>query len=429
MGRKLTLALDLGSYELKSIVFEFVEYENSIRVLGAKKEKTLGIEDGKVRNPALLKQQIERVIGSLMEEIDEYVDEVYLAIPPVYTIQNTFIDRMIVADTGGSAIISSAQVSEFTGKLLEKIKSKQVNGKDYSLIDFIINEYAISPSPQSKFEIVDNPVGMNAYMLSIQIFFVLAKSYVISTLQTLFDGLEVVLEKITVPIVPGGLKAVPYTARKNGALYIDFGGSFTDFAIFKDDAIVYTNFLPLGGNSITSDIVKAFRKSLDDKNFETAEKLKRKYGDLIIEAEDSQKNVFFEPDLLSDVFLTLEQLKLVMKERVKEVFAMIRDDIGQKESLFSGTKGYSQVVIAGGSAKFKGIEEVAKEVFNVPVVVATPFIDSGVDLEEIDSPEFVPVYGLAEYFAADLRKPELSSGIFNRVMGKLKTIFNRKRRG
>ncbi len=428
MGRKLTLALDLGSYELKGIVFEIVEYKNTIHVLAAKKEKTLGVEEGRIKNPNLLKKQVGKVLDSLIEEVGDYVDEVYLNIPPVNTLQNNIVKQMIVADSTGSAIIDNSHVSELTEKLIDEIKRKSEN-KELTLIDFMINEYNISPSPKSKYEIVDNPIGMDAYALGMDMFFILAKSYVISTLQTIFEGLEVVLDKITVPYVPGGLKAVPYTARKNGALYIDFGATFTDAVVFKNNSIVHSYSLPLGGDAVTSDIVRAFGKNLDDRNFALAEKMKKKYSNLIIEAEDSQKNIFFEPDLLSDLFLTLEQVKLVMRERVKEIFSLIKEEIEQNQALTARGVTFSQVVLSGGSSKFEGIDEVAREVFNLPVVVATPFIDSGVDFEEIDSPEFVPVYGLAEYFAADIRKPELNSGIFNKMMGKLKTIFNRKKRG
>ena len=428
MGRKLTLALDMGSYELKGIIFEIVEYKNSIHILAAKKEKTLGIEDGRIKNPNLLKEQVNKVISALTDEVRDYIDEVYLSIPPVNTFQNNIVKQMIVADSSGSAIIDNTHVSELTEKLIEEIKRKSEN-QQLTLIDFMINEYNTSPSSKSRYEIVDNPIGMDAYALGMDMFFVLAQSYVVSTLQGIFDELEVVTEKMTVPYVPGSLKAVPYTARKNGALYIDFGASFTDAVVFKNNGIVHTYSLPLGGETVTSDLVRAFGKNLDDKNFGLAEKMKKKYSNLIIEAEDSQKNIFFEPDLLSDLFLNLEQVKLVMRERVKEIFSLIKEELEKNQALMARGVTYSQVILSGGSAKFEGIEDVAKEVFHLPVVVATPFIDSGVDFEEIDSPEFVPVYGLAEYFAGDIRKPELNSGVFNRMLGKLKTIFNRKKRG
>ncbi len=428
MGRKLTLALDLGCHELKGIIFELMEYNNNIHVLAAKKEKTLGIEDGKIKNPNLLKTQVAKVIDSLIDETGDYVDEVYLSIPPVNTLQNNIVKQMIVGDSNGSTIVDNSHVSELTEKLIDEIRRKS-ESQELTLIDFMINEYNTSPSPKSKYEIVDNPIGMDAYSLGMDMFFILAKSYVISTLQSIFDSLEVVMDKITVPYVPGSLKSVPYTARKTGALYIDLGASFTDAVIFKHNSVVHTYSLPLGGDAVTSDLVRAFGKNIDDKNFNIAEKMKKKYSNLTIEAEDSQKNVFFEPDLLSDVFLNLEQVKLVMRERVKEILSMVKHEVEQNQVLTARGINYSQVILAGGTAKFEGIEDVANEVFNMPVLVATPFIDSGVDFEEINSPEFVPVYGLAEYFAGDIRKPELSSGFFNKMVGKLKTIFNRKKRG
>lgn len=425
MGRSVNLALDMGSSTLKGILFEIVEFQNDIHVLASKKEKTSGIEDGKIKNTDLLKEGIHNLISDLVNEVGSEIDEVFLAIPPVNTFTNLMVKNKIVADSSGASPISPSQVNDLTERILEEI-NKTYSQSGNTLIDFIINEYNVFTSPKAEAMIVENPIGMTAYSFSIDLYFVLAETYFISTIERIFEEFDILVDKVTVPFVPGALTAVPHTARKKGALYIDLGASFTNYVLFSHNSIVYSSYIPFGGNDITNDIVKAFRKSPDDRTIEQGEIKKKRYGSLKIEAEDSRKNIYLDKDLLSDNFLTLEQLKVVMIERVREIFEMINSDLKAGKSISARGINISQVILAGGTAQFEGIENIAEDIFKVPASVATPFEETPRDFGNIDSPEWISVYGLAQYFAFDERKPRLRTGFIDKIFKSLKTILKRK---
>jgi len=426
MGRKVRVAIDLGCYEFKGIVFEIVDFKDTIHVLAAKKEAAGGLDDGKIVNATALKKQLSNMLTALSDEAGVEIEEIYLAIPPSNAYQNNMVKSAVVADSSGSVSLTNLHVSELTERILNEIKRKSENEK-YTLIDFFVNEYSFAPDSKSPLQIIEKPEGVSAYSLGIDVFFVMGLNYVISTLEQIFEDLYVFCDKITVPFVPGGFKAVPYKARKEGALYIDMGSSFTNAVIFKNDSVIHSYSLPIGGNTITTDLIRAFGKTLDDENFQLSEKIKKKNSNLIIEAEDSRRNIYMDRDLLSDCFLTVEQVKLIMRERVEEILNLVKEEIKRNPSIDAGAYDFEQVILSGGTAKFIGIDEVARGIFNKPVKVATPYIDSGVSIEELNSPEYVSVYGLAEYFASGMRKPSLNSGFLQRLKGKLRTIFNKRR--
>jgi len=104
-----------------------------------------------------------------------------------------------------------------------------------------------------------------------------------------------------------------------GVLLADIGGGTTDIAIIKDGSIYHTAVLPAAGHQITTDIVAGLGLS-----YELAEEMKKKYGTLVMSAEneDPDKKIGENGHAIS-----FTALCDIMRARVEEIIRLIVMDL------------------------------------------------------------------------------------------------------
>ena len=152
----------------------------------------------------------------------------------------------------------------------------------------------------------------------------------------------------------------------DNVMILDIGAGNTDIGIFKGNSFVYTNTLPLGGDSITSDIAYVL-----DISKEEADKLKRQYGLALKSFIDNDNNIILNTynggDTKNKTIKSSELIEII-EARVEEIFSLVN-----KEVTAQGLKNnINNVILTGdGITNINKSDMAGKIILNIPVKIAS----------------------------------------------------------
>jgi cell division protein FtsA len=171
-----------------------------------------------------------------------------------------------------------------------------------------------------------------------------------------------------------------------GVMLIDIGGGTTDVIVHSENGVIASGVIAIGGNNVTSDIAYGLRTSM-----QAAERLKIDdgcaltsmvpMGDQIevagIGGRESKK-------------VGRQLLAAIIEPRVKELFTLINEQIQNND--FKPQLG-AGVVLTGGSSVLAGAQELAEQIFDLPVRVGAPIDVEGL-VEVVSHPMHATGVGL-----------------------------------
>ncbi|MFB6212888.1 MAG: cell division FtsA domain-containing protein, partial [Candidatus Magasanikbacteria bacterium] len=147
---------------------------------------------------------------------------------------------------------------------------------------------------------------------------------------------------------------------------------------------------------------------------ELAEKLKRSYGYALssdVSSDDEINLSDVAPSYDNDGNVSKRFLAEIIEARLEEIFNLVDNEL---KSLGPDIQLPAGVVISGGGVKIPGIEDLAKEKFDLPAKVGYPNTDpvsvvNPTNKELLEDPEFATALGLV--FWGDEKLSVSTSGI------------------
>ncbi|EKD28028.1 MAG: hypothetical protein ACD_79C00464G0003, partial [uncultured bacterium] len=199
--------------------------------------------------------------------------------------------------------------------------------------------------------------------------------------------------------------------RDMGTVLIDIGAGTSEIAVYVDGSIKFSDVFPGGGNQITNDIAVALRVPPNK-----AEEIKKRHGGALRTNLPASEE-FLVPGVLGRASRNMasRDLASIIEARAEETFYFIKQKIetsGLNEKIGSG------VVLTGGSACLKDMDELASRVFNVPVRIGNPRGIGGIDYI-LESPSFATCVGLLMY-GEESRRTRRED---NKAKGKVFNLF------
>jgi cell division protein FtsA len=164
--------------------------------------------------------------------------------------------------------------------------------------------------------------------------------------------------------------------------------------------------LPIGGNQVTHDLAVALRTST-----EYAESIKIKHAYAM--ADMGFEEMVDIPNMGENRLQSISsnEIAKVVEPRVEELFMLVLDElrkIGLESSFGTG------VALVGGTAKMKGIVELAESIFQTPARVALPMGVVGLT-DVIEDPRFATGVGLLKYCVANKRGSQRNTSFSERA--------------
>jgi cell division protein FtsA len=242
-------------------------------------------------------------------------------------------------------------------------------------------------------EQVSNPVGMHGHRLDVEAHVITGAISAMQNLKRCVTAAGVELDQLVLEQLASMEAVLDEEERRHGVILADIGGGTTDVAVILNNAVYHTCVLPVGGNSITSDLVVGLRTP-----FAAAEEAKEIYGHAIPSAVGPDETV--EVDAFgSEGRRTVRRRRLceIVQARMEEILENIGHEVRRAGLADLAAAG---LVLTGGAANLEGIEQLAAEVLHMPVRVAYPHDVSG-KKELIINPAFATSIGLLAWAARE----------------------------
>ena len=202
-------------------------------------------------------------------------------------------------------------------------------------------------------------------------------------------------------------------------MLLDIGAGNTDIGVFEGNGFIYTNTIPLGGNSVTSDI--ALVLNIEE---EEADKLKKQYGLAMKSFIDNDNEIIlntYKGEGKTKAIKSSELIEII-EARIEEIFSLVNKDImnqGIKQRI-------NNVVLTGqGIANISKSDVAGKVILNIPVKISTGRFISTI------KPSYRSSYALVRYISTRPFAKNVSSSIdtkskdniFKTLMERVKEFF------
>jgi cell division protein FtsA len=367
----LISVLDVGTH--KTCCWVAQADGSGFRIVGAGHQATKGYQGGHVKDMAALEASIAGAVHEAERACGETISRVFL-------------------NLGGSALKSSmrsGQISVLGKTVTEEDLQRlflearlQTDPENYRTLHALPLQYTLDGEKG-----IENPLGMIGRTLSGSFHCV---SIPVSAIQNMLLAVE------KAPLEPHALVASAYAAglsvltqdeRTLGVTVVDIGAGGSAIGVFWGGQIVYTDFVPMGGQHITLDLAQGLETSIMH-----AERLKVLYGACYGSPKDSG-------DMIQVLSLT-EGARSVPRSVLVEIIAPRVEEILQNiykklQNCHLAPLLSQRMVLTGGTSQLPGLRELAQERFHLTVRLGKPQAIPGASGS--DRPEFSALSGMLKY--------------------------------
>jgi cell division protein FtsA len=371
------VGLDIGTKKVAAIIGEITE-DRKVEVIGIGTAESKGLRKGVVVNleattTAIKKAQEE---AELMAGVE--IDSAFVGISGAHI--KSFNSRGVIAVSGKNREITREDIR----RVIDQSKAVSIP-PDRDIIHVIPQEFVVDEQDGIK-----APLGMSGIKLEVNVHIITSAITSVQNLRTCVERAEIEIEQVVLNQIATASAVLTHDEKELGAGLIDIGAGTTEVAIFERGSLWYTSIIPIGGDNFTNDIAVGLRTPIPE-----AEKIKKKFGCVAVPTVDEQETIEVpsvgkgrKPRVLSRQILSD-----IIQPRAEEIFRLVDGDIkrmGYEKSLNSG------IVITGGTALLEGLEEVAEEIFDLPVRRGDPAGVSGL-IDRVSTPDYATSVGLILY--------------------------------
>ncbi len=371
------VGLDIGTKKVAAIIGEITE-EKKVEIIGIGTAESRGLRKGIVVNldstvAAIKKAQEE---AELMAGVE--IDAAFIGISGAHI--KSFNSRGVIAVSGKNREISREDIK----RVIEQSKAVSIP-PDREIIHIIPQEFVVDDQDGIK-----DPLGMSGIKLEVNVHIITGAITSVQNLRTCVARAGIEIEQVVLNQIATSSSILTHDEMELGVGLIDIGGGTTEVAIFERGSLWYTSVIPIGGDNFTNDIAVGLRTPIPD-----ADKIKKKFGCVFHPLVDELETIEVptvgrgkKPRVLSR-----QLLADIIHPRAEEIFRLVDNDIkrmGYEKSLNSG------IVITGGTALLDGLEEVAEEIFDLPVRRGDPSGVGGL-VDRVGTPDFATTVGLIQY--------------------------------
>jgi cell division protein FtsA len=371
------VGFDIGTKKIAAIIGEITE-EKKIEIIGIGTSESRGLRKGVVVNleatvDAIKKAQEE---AELMAGVG--IDSAFIGISGAHI--KSFNSRGVIAVSGRNKEISREDIN----RVIDQSKAVSFP-PDREIIHIIPQEFVVDEQDGIK-----DPLGMSGIKLEVNVHIVTAGITSVQNLKTCVSRAGIEIEEIVLNQIATSQSVLTHDEMELGAGLIDIGGGTTEIAIFERGSLWYTSVIPIGGDNFTNDIAVGLRTPIPD-----AEKIKKKFGCVSSPLSEDEETIEVPPVGRGKKprILSRQLLSDIIQPRAEEIFRLIDNEtkrMGYEKSLNSG------IVLTGGTALLDGLEEVAEEIFDLPVRRGEPMGIGGL-VDRVSTPDFSTAVGLILY--------------------------------
>ena len=375
----IIVGIDVGTSKISLVVGEVNNF-NQIEILSSTSQKCNGIKRGKIINEEEIVQAIETVVKDAEMDTRFKINSAYVTIPGKYV---TIVQNSITKEAK----------DRYSGISLKDVSSALMQVKDIdipdgkSIIDIVTDKFILDDG-----KIVQDPVGNLSASFNLNAQIILAEKDYIRQISSIFRKANIEIDGLVPESLAQRNLILDVNELNDNIMLLDIGAGNTDIGIFQGSDFIYTNTIPLGGDSITNDIALVLNISTDE-----ADKLKRQYGLAMKSFIDNDNEIILNTckDETRNKIIKSSELIEIIEARIEEIFSLVNKDI------------------------------TAQGLINIPVKISTGRLVSTI------RPSYRTAYALVRYVASRPFAKNVSSSIdtgteqsfFKTIIEKIKDFF------
>lgn len=395
---KYIVGLDIGSTKTCVLIAEIVEESVKFLALGAAESK--GLRKGLIVN------------------LDSTVSSIRRAVEEAESVSGVPVESALIGVAGGHVRGVNSRGGITLGNRARDIERDDVKRavdaarsvnlpEDREVLHVLPHEFIVDAHDG-----IRDAIGMVGQHLEANVHLVTSSTIATQNLITAANKAGILISDTVLEPLASAEACLTQDERDLGCCLLDIGGGTTEILVYGGGVIRHTSAVAIGGDHFTNDLAVGLRTPIPE-----AERIKRHYG--------CAAAAFLHDDASIEIAsvgdrpprtIFARSLTEIIEPRAQELLALIRDDLQRGGLLKQIPAGF---VFAGGGARLNGIDEMAEQLFHLPVRIAEP---KGIlDLpEQVAQPEYATAIGLVLYGAKARRSaPGRNGGI----VSKLKAMF------
>ena len=340
-GNHFVASIDIGTEKIALLVAER-EDDDHLRIIGHNVCPSKGVRRGSIFSIDSLSREISKLIKKTEESFG-----ISLALFRV----NISDTHLTCIDGKGKVPVNEFVSSEDLDAVLESAMaiSTPTNKEKLHIIKkkFTINETVV----------VDDPMDMEAQVLESKVHIITVSSSSVRNVENCLKQSDLEVDKIVLNSVAKSQALLTQEDKNSGVCLLDIGAGVTSYSVFKEEGIIQSGIIAMGGDEITQSIAYAFDTSLEE-----AKRLKEIYGvSKTLPQSDDKFIDFTQANSKEERQLSSLDLSAVIEESYREIFEELKNELKHR-NLDSIIK--SGFVLSGGGSEIGSIEELVRDCFS-----------------------------------------------------------------
>ena len=375
MERKnYTVAVDLGSSNVVVAVGEKAA-EGQMEVASIVSKPVEGVNAGKIENIELVSRAIREAMSEAEEQLGIRITEAYAGISGDFVRCARHTDHVFVYDPQNG--VNQKDVDA----LFDRMRNVQAPD-DETIMERVPQNYVVDDNQEVK-----NPVGSFGKKLSSTFNFILCLRTPMQRLDMALKRLGIKMLGVTSNAIATAEAVLLPDEKEEGVAVVDIGGGVTDVAVYYRNVVRYIATIPMGAMAINRDIRTM---SVPEKHVES---LKQKYGSAVADLAPEDKLIRVNGRTAREAKdILLRNLATVIEARATDIAEFVLQEI--RDSGYAGKLAYG-IVLTGGSAKLKDVDELFRRVTGMDVRIASA--ETGVaeeSMEKVVDPAYATAVGI-----------------------------------
>lgn len=402
----IIVGIDIGTSRIAAVVGEVNNF-NQIEIICSSSYKCTGIKKTKIINEEEVSNSLVKVLDKIEDESGLRVNSAYVTIPGKYT---TIVQNSITKEVR----------DKYSGISLRDVQTAIMQVKDIDIpegkvsIDIVPDKFILDTGKTT-----EDPVGSLSSSFTLKAQIILADKEYVRQISSIFKKAGIDVDGLVPTTLAQRNLILDNNELHDNVMILDMGAGNTDIGVFEGSSYLYTNTIPLGGNSITNDIALVLNISEEE-----ADKLKKQYGLALKSFIDNDNDILLNTFKGENRNKTIKSSELIeiIEARIEEIFSLVNKDITNQ-----GIKTrINNVVLTGqGITNINKCDVAGKINLNIPVKIATGRLISTV------KPTFRVAYALVRYIASRPFTKTVSSsidtkseeGFFKTLLERIKEFF------
>lgn len=389
MSQKISVGIDIGTYQIKVVVSESVLSEDDSyisRIISTGEAESKGLRHGYIINISDVTRCIKLAVSQAEKTANLKIKKAYISVGGIGL--SSIVGK-------GSVMITKADL-EITDLDVKNVLAEAENSLSSSSL---INKQIIQTIPQA-FKIdgqmlIGRPAGMHGTRLEARVLFIIClKQHLNDIIRAVEDANIEVLDVIASPIA-ASMVSLTKSQKIAGCILVNIGSETVSLAVFENNIPISLEVFPIGSTDITNDIALGFRIPIHE-----AENIK--IGNT------------------GEIQYPKKKLDEIIMARLSDIFELIEahlKKIGRSGLLPAG------IILTGGGSGIDTIEDVARASLKLPSKVSSINFLSNIKNSQLQDSYWSVAYGLSVW-GLNLEGTDGFVTVFNTAQDSTKKFFS-----